>query len=247
MILIVFCDDSKEEKQIRSLKINLLIEVPEPLSKEDQEKDKKALEKYNEDLKKAKEQALKTGNKVQPPVHPTPTRPKTHPPEITVNGKKRFLGEFIFVMLSLSPEEGKLVSTMAKSGKGTDEEKTSLSENAKTALDYKITAFPTMVFCDWYGNELGRKISPNVNQIGPISEKAREEMMRKQTELEASLIAHLQEAEKAFEKEKEAGKITPATIARLQKIADYKGPINSYEPVLKARNYLKEAEALTSK
>ena len=221
--------------------------MPEPLSKEDQEKDKKALEKYNQDVKKAKEQALKTGKKVQPPARPAPTKPKTNPPEITVNGQKKFLSEFIFIILPLSPEEGKSVSNMAKSGKGADEEKPPLSENAKTALDYKITVFPTIVFCDWYGNELGRKISPNANQVGTITEKAREEMMRKQMELEASLTAQMREIEKSFEKEKEAGKVTPATIARLQKIADYKGASKSYEPVLKARSYLKEAEALASK
>jgi len=245
-MLIVFCDDKKEEKQFRSFKVNELMEVPEPLSKEDMEKDKKALEQYNEDVKKAKEKALKTGKKVQPPVRPSPTKPKTHPPEITVNGQKKFLNEFVYIILPLSSDEGKTVSTMAKNGKGTDEEKSPLSENGKTALDYKITTFPTMVFCDWYGNELGRKVSPSANQVAAITEKAREEMMKKQMELEASLIAQIQEIEKSFEKEKETGKVSSATIARLKKLAEYKGTNNSYEPVLKARSYLKEAEALAS-
>jgi thioredoxin-related protein len=240
-VVIAFSASKESEKYFRAIKVNEPMEVPIPLTKEEQEKDKKAVEQYNEDVKKAREQATKSGKKVQMPPRPTPTKPKTHPPEVTVGDKKRYVTDFVYLIVPLSEAEGKSVPTVAKTANSSE-----LSENVRLAAEYEANPFPVLVFSDQYGNELGRRPLTNIKQTAAIIEKAREEMMKEQMRLEISLETQLKEIEKIFEQEKEKGKSTPATIAKLKKIADYKGTNSSYEPVMKARSYLKEAEALAS-
>jgi hypothetical protein len=212
LVLILFCSD-KDKKEVTFLKtvqIDVIPEIPETPTKEEQDK-------LKEDTKKAQEDAKKNNKKFVPPPPPTA---KTNPPVVSVGENKRFLTDFVYVFVTVSK-----------------------ISDCQLALNYKITELPQIVFCDCYGNELGRQLL-NTKQLGSTVVKARTEMLKKQMELEASLNKQLQQVEKSFNKEKEQQAFTPATIKQLKTLADYKAE-KSYESVLKARAYLKEINDLT--
>jgi len=66
-----------------------------------------------------------------------------------------------------------------------------------------------LVFCDWYGNELGRKSLTNIRQMPALIEQARTEMLKEQMRLEVALGNKLQKIEKDIEK-----KIPAANLLR---------------------------------
>jgi hypothetical protein len=234
LVLTAFCADKESEDFLRTVKINVIPQIPESLTKEEQQKAK-------EDAAKAREEAKRTGKKVEIPRQ----QPETNPPVVRVGEQERFVTDFVYILVCLSSEDIKSLSLAEKNKSKGSPSAMSLSANCQLALDYKVKDFTQLVFCDWYGNELGRKELTTIKQMGPITEKARTDMLEEQMRLEESLQKKLKEAEKSFEEEKVKQKFTSATVARLKKIADYKGEgTESYEPVVKSRDYLNEINNL---
>ncbi|MFH1228069.1 MAG: hypothetical protein V1701_09240 [Planctomycetota bacterium] len=235
-MLILFCDDEKTASSMQQIKVNVMDKVPEPLTKEEQKQAQEAAEKDRAAANKAKEEAQKAGKKFVPP-QPTPApQPKTHPPLVRVGTKERFLADFAYLAVVLTTEDKR---NIAQAGKDKSAD-SSLSDNCKLALEYKVTTFPQMVFCDCYGNLLGSKPVPNAKQMADMIVKSRTEMLKEQMALEDSLEKQYEKAAKAFEDGKTKQVFTPSTITQLQKIAAYKGENTSYDAVMQARNCLKE-------
>lgn len=150
-----------------------------------------------------------------------------------------------YVLVILTEAEAKIVPKLVRSEralhlvKNNDREKEaqkpdeSLSPNGKLALEYKVKRFPRMIFCDWYGNALGRT-SPDDFKTNARS--LIKKMLEQQVKLEQLLAKQFESAEKRYKKEAAEGEFTLTTISMLRKIADYKG----YEPTEKARGYLEE-------
>lgn len=156
----------------------------------------------------------------------------------TDDKEEKVIQDFVYHLMILSPEDVKSIKKIIGS-KNKEVEELNLGDEAKLAVEYNVTSFPYIVYCDWYGNELGRE-ALNIKAFVPQVNVAMREMLKRQMALEQSLIKQFKLAKGSFDIEKKKGAFSALTISELKKIADYKGKKNSYESVINARGYLKE-------